>query len=100
MPIAAGKVVFNQVVSHSGVSFIPNKVVYGFEDPDAAPYFVAAGWAEDSPEDPDITVPSGVIEIDPETVFATGPNRGQKVLSEEVVGDGVIIPDDGQIGSS
>lgn len=58
------------------------KVVYGFEDTDAVPYFEAMGWGEVVDEDPDVIVPLGEINIDPEVVFADGPSKGQYVMPD------------------
>ncbi len=46
-----GVIVFNQRVKHGRLDFHPT-IPYGFEDPDAAPYFKACGWAEDSSAEP------------------------------------------------
>lgn len=48
---AVKAVVFNQTVKHGRHEFLP-KVAVAFEDPDAAPYFVAAGWAAYTADDP------------------------------------------------
>ena len=70
---------FKGVTKHGRFTFMPG-IVYGFEDPDAVPYFVAAGWADPSNEDPAMIVTLEEIDIDPETVFAGGTNRGKKVM--------------------
>lgn len=77
---------FNQRVKHGRLDFHP-KLVYGFEDPDAAPYFKACGWAEDSDEEPDVTISIDELDIDPVTVFGhdhdeLGRKRGQFVSPE------------------
>lgn len=77
-------IVFNQRVKHGRCDFHP-LVKYGFEDPDAAPYFKACGWADDSIDPADVVISIDEIDIDPATVFRTGPNEG-KVFSE--VNDG------------
>lgn len=96
MPDVKSKLVFNQAVKQSGIEFIPNKVVYGFEDPDAGPYFIAAGWAEASNDEPDLVIGINRLDIDPDAVWATGPNRGQKVLGGKA-GDGTVKPAKGTL---
>lgn len=72
-------IVFNQRVKHGTRDFHPG-VVYAFEDPDAAPYFVACGWAEETGADPAVTISLGEIDIDPGTTWASGPMAGRRVL--------------------
>lgn len=72
--------VFNQRVKHGRLDLHPG-VLYGFEDPDASPYFVAAGWAEETADDPVVLISEGEVEIDPDTTFADGEKRGQKVIT-------------------
>jgi hypothetical protein len=73
--------IFNQRVKHGRLDFHPT-VVYGFEDPDAAPYFAACGWGETT--DADVAVPIGIdeLDIDPCTVWGNGENRGKFVMPE------------------
>ena len=70
---------FNQMVKHARFAFTPGPV-YGFEDPDAVPYFVALGWAEETEDDADFAIPGADFDIDPETIFGDGPRKGQRVL--------------------
>lgn len=72
-------ITFNQRVKHGRCDFHPT-IVYGFEDPDAAPYFKAAGWAKDSKDEVQVVITLGEVDIDPDTVFADGPNQGKKVV--------------------
>ena len=72
-------ITFKERVKHGRCDFHPT-IVYGFEDTDAAPYFMAAGWAEISNDEPQVVITLGEIDIDPETVFADGVNRGKKVM--------------------
>lgn len=72
-------IVFNQRVKHGRLDFHAG-VVYGFEAVDAAPFFKACGWAIDSFEQPAVIINQDEIDIDPETTFADGPNRGRRVL--------------------
>lgn len=72
-------IIFNQPVRHGDVQFLPG-VPVGFEDPDAVPYFTGTGWAEASAETPVHIYPKSVIDIDPATIFAHGPKKGQRVL--------------------
>lgn len=74
--------IFNQRVKHGRLDFHPT-VVYGFEDPDAAPYFAALGFGEASESDPIVIISAAELEIDPETVLASsnyGERRGQRVI--------------------
>lgn len=77
--------IFNQRVKHGKLDFHP-KVVYQFEDPDAPVYFKAMGWASETSETPDVTISLAECDIDPDTVFADGPNKGRKVM--EVAANG------------
>jgi hypothetical protein len=70
---------FNQLVKHGRLAFTPGPA-YAFEDPDAEPYFTKMGWAEPTDDAADFTIPLGDIDIDPATVFADGPQKGQRVL--------------------
>ncbi len=67
------------VVKHGKHSFAPG-VPYAFEDADAEPYFIAAGWAERTKEPSVHTFTLGEVDIDPATVFGGGDRRGQAVL--------------------
>ena len=70
------------VVKHGKHSFAPG-VSYAFEDEDAEPYFIAAGWAAKTKEPPVHTFTLGEVDIDPETIFGGGKSRGQRVLKAE-----------------
>ena len=70
---------FNQPVKHGRHLFTPGATV-SFKDKDAEAYFKAAGWATASRAKVQHTYSAGEVEIDPETVFATGNKRGQRVL--------------------
>lgn len=78
----AVKFITKGVVKHGKHSFAPG-VVYGFEDADAEPYFIAAGWAEASNEKPVHVFTVGEVDIDPATAFGSGPRKGQPVLASE-----------------
>jgi hypothetical protein len=71
-------------VKHGRFHFLQH-VSYGFEDPDAAPYFIAAGWADEAPAgtSPAQVISIDEIDIDPETIFRTGPNDGKRL--QEVI---------------
>ena len=58
------------------------KVNYGFEDPDAADFFIALGWADTVDAEPDVTITADELDIDPETVWAYGPEKGNPVMPE------------------
>lgn len=60
---------FTGEVKHDGTGGLirfPAAVV-GFEDPAHADYFVKAGWAEPSKDDPIITYAADELSIDPDT---------------------------------
>jgi len=69
------------IVKHGKLSFAPG-VAYAFEDKDAEPYFIAAGWAEATHDAPVHTYSLGEIDIDPATVFGGGSNKGKPVLAK------------------
>jgi hypothetical protein len=74
--------IFNQRVKHLRLDFHPT-VVYGFEDPDAAPFFTALGFGETTDETPVVVISADELNIDPETVMASsnyGERRGQRVI--------------------
>lgn len=70
---------FGAMVKHGRAAFTPGPV-YAFEDADAVPYFVAMGWATETADPADFTIPLGEIDIDPTTVFADGPKKGLRVM--------------------
>jgi hypothetical protein len=70
---------FREPVKHGVQQFIPG-VAVAFADLRAEEYFLAAGWAEPSSDLAVHTYPEGTVTIDPATVFADGPNRGQPIL--------------------
>jgi hypothetical protein len=72
---------FHGVTKHGRNAFVPSTPL-GFEDPGAIPFFVAAGFGEETDEEPVMTYPEGTVEIDPNTVFADGPNKGKLVIAE------------------
>ena len=76
---AVQAVKFSQTVKHGLVKLLPG-VPVAFEDKDAAPYFIAAGWAEATDEAPVHVYPIGEIDIDPMTTHADGPLKGRRVL--------------------
>lgn len=74
-------IMFNQRVKHGTCDFHPG-VVYAFEDPDAAPYFLACGWAEEVDAEPAVTFSLGELDIDPCTIFGDGPNKWKFVMPD------------------
>lgn len=62
---------FKEPVRQSGQQLIPG-VSLAFEDANAEAFFVAAGWAEETTEDPVHTYPEGSFEIDPDTRHSNG----------------------------
>lgn len=74
-------IVFNQRVKHGRLDFHPT-IAYGFDDPDAAPYFTACGWASASTDDPVVIISIEELDIDPCTIFGDGANKGKFVMPE------------------
>lgn len=72
---------FNQVVRHGQHAFVPGSP-YGFEDPDAAPYFAACGWGEVVDAEPALIITTDEIDIDPCTIWADGPNKWKFVMPD------------------
>lgn len=73
---------FGGLTKHGRLAFAPH-TTYSFEDPDAVPYFVAMGWAEEVPTPQDaVIIGLDAIDIDPLTVFGDGPRKGQYVMPE------------------
>ncbi len=80
------RIKFKEPVRHGTYNFYP-KLTYGFEDPDAAPYFKACGWAEDLSDDvePDVIVTLGEVDVDPLTIWGNGEFRGRFVMPDRAV---------------
>ena len=78
-------IAFNQRVKHGRLDFHPT-IPYGFEDPDAAPYFKACGWAEDSDQTPLAIFSVDELDIDPDTIIQTGDNTGKTFAEVKVNG--------------
>lgn len=76
----AQAITFRALTKHGTLQFLPG-VPVAFEDVEAAPYFLAAGFADKSKDEPVHTYPKSSIDIDPEAVFGGGGRVGQKVLS-------------------
>ena len=72
---------FHTPTKHGAHLFIPG-VALAFEDEDAAPYFIASGFAEATDEEPLMTYPQSSVDVDPETIFGSGPRVGQKVMGD------------------
>ena len=70
---------FLSSTKHGTQMFVPG-VALAFDDPRAEDYFVAAGFAEMTKEKPAMTYLEGTVEIDPATVFADGPSKGNLVM--------------------
>lgn len=75
-------IIFRTPTRHGRHTFVPGTPL-GFEDPDAEPYFIAAGFADDSTEEPKYVYPLDAVDIDPQTTFADGPNKGQLVMDTD-----------------
>jgi hypothetical protein len=65
----AKALIFREPVKHGRV-LLPVNTPVAFEDPDANPYFINAGWASETDEEPQLTYSAEEIEVDPETVHA------------------------------
>lgn len=76
---------FHSVTKHDKLQIAPS-ISIAFEDEGAEAYFIAAGWAVETEDEPVMTFPEGSVTIDPETTFGTGAQRGQKVLTTEQEG--------------
>ena len=70
---------FLSPTKHGTQTFVPG-VALAFDDARAEDYFVAAGFAEATKDKPAMTYPEGTVEIDPATVFADGPSKGNLVM--------------------
>lgn len=68
-------------VRQGKVEFHPG-VLYGFEDPDAGAYFEKLGWAEPAKGEPEVVITIEELDIDPETVWGFGPDKGEPVMPE------------------
>lgn len=60
--------------------------VYGFEDPDAAPFFLATGFAVATDEEPDIVVTKDELDLDPATTWAPGTPASIGIAGQKVLG--------------
>lgn len=74
-------IIFTERVKHGSLDFHPGPK-YGFEDPDAAPYFKTCGWAEDASGEPALVISVDELDIDPLTVWGNGERRGKFVMPE------------------
>lgn len=76
-------IIFDRRYKHGRVDFHPGPV-YGFEDPDAAPFFKALGIAEDADEgvEPDVLITIGELDIHPCTLWGNGPNKWKYVMPD------------------
>jgi hypothetical protein len=72
---------FGERTKHDRTDFHPG-VVYGFEDPDAAPYFETLGWATPHDGPAQVVIAADELNIDPETVWGFGPLKGEPVMPE------------------
>jgi hypothetical protein len=74
---------FHKPTRHGKFELLPG-VVYGFEDEDAEPYFLALGWAEKATGTPVRTYSKEEIDIDPLTIRASD---GKHVLPERATAE-------------
>jgi len=70
---------FGGLTKHGRLAFTAGPV-YGFEDPDAVTYCAAMGWGEATDDPADIVISAADFSVDPDTVFASGPNQGKRVM--------------------
>lgn len=73
-------VIFKSLTKHGTLTFLPS-VPLAFEDEDAAPYFMKAGWAEATDQEPLHTYLLGEVDIDP----LTRDNSTGKLVVENVI---------------
>lgn len=80
--------IFNAKTNQNKLVLAPG-VPYGFEDPDACPFFKACGWGDYAPEgtEPVIVITTAEIDIDPCIMWsdddpATGRVKGKFVMPE------------------
>lgn len=77
---------FNQRVLHGHLQFLPDSVV-AFEDVDAAPYFIKAGWADPTDEPPVHVYPLADVDIPAAPIFVAGGGAvGVEHVSHELKG--------------
>lgn len=62
--------------------------VYGFEDPDAAPFFLATGFAVATDEPVDILITKDELDIDPATSWAAGTPPAIGIAGQKLVQGG------------
>lgn len=70
---------FKETIKHGRETILPG-VAVAFEDTNAEPYFSALGWAETTSDAPVHTYSAEAVAIDPDAVFADGPDKGRKIL--------------------
>lgn len=80
--------IFNAKTNQNRLVFAPG-VPYGFEDPDACPFFKACGWGDfaEAGTDPVITITAEELDIDPCIMWAddnaeAGRVKGKFVMPE------------------
>lgn len=66
----------------------PTGPVFGFEDDDAADYFVARKAAAHTADAPDVIFTKDEIDIDPATVWANGTPAEIGIAGQRVLGGG------------
>lgn len=75
----AGAIKFKGLTKKDRLAFVPG-TAYAFEDPAAVPYFKACGWADDTDDEPVVTIGLGELSFDdPDAYIGGGPNKGRKV---------------------
>lgn len=77
---------FGKLTKHGKFEFMPG-VAYGFEDPDAEPYFLALEWAKTTSDEPVRVYSIGEVDIDPLTIRASNgkhvlPDRAKEQLAK------------------
>lgn len=87
--------IFNQRIKHGRLDFHPS-VVYGFEDPDAVPYFSACGWGDASDAEPNVVITFDELDVDPCTIWADGANKHKFVMPERAAAARGISLEDAQ----
>lgn len=75
---------FTGAVKHQQFEFLPGSPL-AFEGDRVEEYFLSAGWAEETDDEPVRTFSAEEVTVDPETVFGTVGHEkaGQPVLAKE-----------------
>ena len=72
---------FNGLTKHGRLQFAPG-IAMSFADEHVEDYFTTMGWASPTKDkvEQGFAFPKGSVELDPLTVWADGPKKGQHVM--------------------